>query len=106
VANFRHLMNLRPSIVKVDIGLVRGVNFDMPKQAVIAGLVQFAAVTGALVIAEGIETPAEAETVRRLGVGLGQGYLFGRAAAVEAWELAPEKVTLDLRPARNHKSRP
>src|SRR6185312_1640945 len=85
VANFRHLMNLRPSIVKVDVGLVRGVNFDVPRQAVIAGLVQFAAVTGALVIAEGIETLAEAETVKRLGVGLGQGYLFGRAAAVEAW---------------------
>jgi EAL domain-containing protein (putative c-di-GMP-specific phosphodiesterase class I) len=91
VANFRHLMNLRPNIVKVDIGLVRGVNVDVPRQAVIAGLVQFAAVTGALVIAEGIETLAEAETVKRLGVGLGQGYLFGRAATAEAWELAPAR---------------
>ena len=85
VANFRHLMNLRPNIVKVDVGLVRGVNFDVSRQAVIAGLVQFASVTGALVIAEGIETPAEAATVKRLGVGLGQGYLFGRAAPIDAW---------------------
>jgi EAL domain-containing protein (putative c-di-GMP-specific phosphodiesterase class I) len=88
VANFRHLMNLRPNIVKVDIGLVRGVNFEVSKQAVIAGLVEFAAVTGAGVIAEGIETIAEAETVKRLGVGFGQGYLFGRAATIDAWEVA------------------
>jgi EAL domain-containing protein (putative c-di-GMP-specific phosphodiesterase class I) len=90
VANFRHLMNLRPSIVKVDVGLVRGVKFDLSRQAVMAGLVQFAAVTGALVIAEGIETIAEAETVKRLGVGLGQGYLFGRAATIEAWDPVPQ----------------
>jgi EAL domain-containing protein len=101
----RHLMNLRPNFVKVDVGLVRGVNFDLPRQAVIAGLVQFAAVTGALVVAEGIETLAEAETVKRLGVGLGQGYLFGRAATVEAWELGPEKVTSDSRPARTDHAR-
>jgi EAL domain-containing protein (putative c-di-GMP-specific phosphodiesterase class I) len=30
VAIFRHLMNLRPNIVKVDVGLVRDVNFDVP----------------------------------------------------------------------------
>jgi EAL domain-containing protein (putative c-di-GMP-specific phosphodiesterase class I) len=88
VANFRHLMNLRPNIVKVDVGLVRGINFDVSRQAVIAGLVQFAAVTGALVVAEGIETPAEAATVKRLGVNLGQGYLFGRPATIEHWQLA------------------
>jgi EAL domain-containing protein (putative c-di-GMP-specific phosphodiesterase class I) len=97
VANFRHLMNLRPNIVKVDVGLVRGVNFDVSRQAVIAGLVQFAAVTGALVIAEGIETIAEAETVKRLGVGLGQGYLFGRAAAIEAWDPVPQTAVGDKR---------
>ena len=106
VANFRHLMNLRPNFVKVDVGLVRGVNFDVPKQAVIAGLVQFAAVTGALVIAEGIETIAEAETVKRLGVGLGQGYLFGRAATIAELEVVPQTlgdlqasgVTLESKP--------
>jgi EAL domain-containing protein (putative c-di-GMP-specific phosphodiesterase class I) len=95
VANFRHLMDLRPNIVKVDVGLVRGVNFDVSKQAVIAGLVRFAAVTGALVVAEGIETPAEAATVKRLGVGLGQGYLLGRPATVEAWRVVARPSTQD-----------
>jgi EAL domain-containing protein (putative c-di-GMP-specific phosphodiesterase class I) len=90
------------------------VNFDVPRQAVIAGLVQFAAVTGALVVAEGIETLAEAATVKRLGVGLGQGYLFGSAATVEAWELVPQTVmerqaspvTLDSKPAWTDNGRP
>lgn len=87
VANFRHLINLQPQIVKIDASVVRGVDVDLSRQAVIAGLVHFAAVSGALVVAEGVETPAEAESVRRLGVGLGQGYLFGRPAAVENWEV-------------------
>ena len=33
---------------------------------------------GALVIAEGIETPAQLDVVRSLGIGAGQGYLLGR----------------------------
>ena len=71
----------------------------------IAGLVEFAAVTGAAVVAEGIETPAEAATVKRLGVGLGQGYLLGRPAAVEEWQLttshpAPDQRANPVRPVR------
>ena len=33
---------------------------------------------GACIIAEGIETSAELETLRRLGIGYGQGYFLGR----------------------------
>jgi EAL domain-containing protein (putative c-di-GMP-specific phosphodiesterase class I) len=85
VANFRHLINLRAHIVKIDVAVVRGVDGDVSRQAVIAGLVHFAAVSGALIVAEGIETKAEAATVRRLGVRLGQGYLLGRPEPVEHW---------------------
>ncbi len=105
VANFRHLMNLRPSIVKVDVGLVRDVNFDVSRQAVIAGLVQFAAVTGALVIAEGIETLAEAETVKRLGVGFAQGYLFGRPATIEELKVGTRAEARDGRPSSRSRRR-
>jgi EAL domain-containing protein (putative c-di-GMP-specific phosphodiesterase class I) len=83
VANFGHLVELRPAIVKIDAGLIRGVNADVSRQAVIVGLVHFAAMSGALVLAEGIETSAEQETVQRLGVTLGQGYHLGRPAPVE-----------------------
>ena len=36
---------------------------------------------GALVVAEGIETPAQLAVVRSLGIGAGQGYLLGRPPA-------------------------
>ena len=58
----------------LDAGLVRGVNADVSRQALIVGLVHFGAVSGAQVLAEGLETEAEQETVQRLGVTLGQGY--------------------------------
>lgn len=86
VANFRHLVELRPALVKIDAGLIRAVNTDVSRQALVVGLVHFAAASGALVLAEGIETQAEQETVQRLGVTLGQGYHLGRPGRIELWE--------------------
>jgi EAL domain-containing protein (putative c-di-GMP-specific phosphodiesterase class I) len=84
-ANFNHLAELRPDFLKIDIGLVRGVHADVGRQAVVAGLVHFAASARCQVIAEGIETDAELAMVRTLGVTLGQGYLLARPAGAEAW---------------------
>ncbi|HEX7471595.1 MAG TPA: EAL domain-containing protein [Candidatus Limnocylindrales bacterium] len=85
VANFNHLVELRPDFLKIDVGLVRGVDTDVGRQAVVAGLVHFAASAGCQVIAEGIETEAELATVTRLGVTLGQGYLLARPSRAETW---------------------
>lgn len=85
VANFHHLVELRPDFVKIDSDLVRGVEADVGRQAVVAGILHFAAAAGCQVIAEGIETDAELATVTELGVTLGQGYLLGRPAPVETW---------------------
>lgn len=82
-ASLRHVLELRPDIVKLDIGLVRGIDADPARQAMAAGLCEFAAQTGTMLIAEGIETEAEAEAVRRVGVGYLQGYLFGRPSRLE-----------------------
>jgi EAL domain-containing protein (putative c-di-GMP-specific phosphodiesterase class I) len=89
VANFQHLVELRPTLVKIDRGLISGVNASLSRQAVVVGLVHFAAVSGAFVLAEGIETQAEQETVQRLGVTLGQGYHLGRPAPVDSWPQLP-----------------
>lgn len=85
IANFNHLVELRPHFVKIDSGLVRGLDTDSGRAAVVVGLARFAAAGGCRVIAEGIETDAERATVAALGVGLGQGYLLGRPAAAESW---------------------
>jgi EAL domain-containing protein (putative c-di-GMP-specific phosphodiesterase class I) len=80
VANFNHLVELRPQFVKVDIGLVRGVNADLTRQALIVALLHFAGSTDCHVVAEGIETEAERAVLEKLEVEFGQGYLFGRPA--------------------------
>ena len=85
VANFSHLVELRPQFVKVDIGLVRGVNADLTRQALIVALLHFAGATDCHVVAEGIETEAERAVLEKLQVEFGQGYLFGRPAEGTAW---------------------
>lgn len=77
-ASFRHILELRPDYVKLDIGLVREIDHDDVRQALVAGIVYFAKKSGCQLIAEGIETPGERDQLRSLGVDLGQGYLLGR----------------------------
>lgn len=97
-ASFRHIVELRPDYVKLDIGLVRDIDGDDVRQALVAGIVYFARKSGCQLIAEGIETPAERDQLRSLGVDLGQGYLLGRPARLG--DLAPATVTQTLGPER------
>ncbi len=64
--------------MKLDRGIVQQVHRDPARQALVAGLAHFAGRTGAVLVAEGVETEAEARQLRRLGVTLGQGYRLGR----------------------------
>lgn len=79
-SSFRHIVELEPDFVKIDIGLVRSIERDRARQAFVAGLDYFSLKTGCALIAEGIETEAERDTLRSLAVSLGQGYLLGRPA--------------------------
>jgi len=77
-SSFRHIVELAPQFVKLDIGLVRSIDRDPIRQALVAGMDFFAMRTGCTLIAEGIETTEERDTLRSLAVELGQGYLLGR----------------------------
>jgi EAL domain-containing protein (putative c-di-GMP-specific phosphodiesterase class I) len=77
-AGLRHILELQPQFVKLDISLVRHVDTDAARQAMVAGMAHFAQNAGCELIAEGIETEEELSELIRLGVGLGQGYLFGK----------------------------
>ena len=77
-ASFRHILELQPTYAKLDISLVRGIDGDDLRQALAAGLQYFAYKTGCALIAEGVESPAEADVLQRMGIEFGQGYLFGR----------------------------
>ena len=70
---------LRPDVIKLDLRLVQDRTTVQAAEVVNAVAVQ-AAQTGAIVLAEGIETRAHADLARSMGASLGQGYLLGRPA--------------------------
>jgi EAL domain-containing protein (putative c-di-GMP-specific phosphodiesterase class I) len=101
VANFSHIVELRPAFVKLDIGLVHGIDSDLTRQALMLGLLHFARSSASQTIAEGVETEAELAMLRALGVPLAQGYLLGRPAPVDTWaEPAPIPVRQKARASR------
>jgi EAL domain-containing protein (putative c-di-GMP-specific phosphodiesterase class I) len=77
-ASLRHILRLRPDIIKLDIGLVMGLHDDPARQALTSAMVAFSDETGARLVAEGVEEEAEREALLARGVRYGQGYLFGR----------------------------
>jgi EAL domain-containing protein (putative c-di-GMP-specific phosphodiesterase class I) len=79
-ASLHHILELAPDLVKLDISLVRGIDADPARQALIAGMGYFAVKRKLRLIAEGIETQKELEALLKLGIGYGQGYLLGRPA--------------------------
>ena len=81
-ASLRHVLELRPDIIKLDRALIEGINADEPRMGLIAGLVSFGRIAGCQILAEGIETEAELVTLQALNVGLGQGYLLGRPVPI------------------------
>jgi EAL domain-containing protein (putative c-di-GMP-specific phosphodiesterase class I)/DNA-binding response OmpR family regulator len=78
-ASLRHILEIGPAWVKLDITLTRGIDGDPLRQALVAGLAHFAARSGQGLVAEGVERQEEADTLAGIGVEFAQGYLFGRA---------------------------
>lgn len=72
------LAEFQPDIIKLDRELIRGIDDDRPRQAIVAGMVGICRMLGIKVIAEGIERPEEMTALATLGVTLMQGYLFAR----------------------------
>ena len=77
------LAELKPSYIKVDMSIVRDCDNNVHKQRLIDLLCRFADATDALLIAEGVETPSEADALRTCGAHLLQGYLLGRPKLME-----------------------
>jgi EAL domain-containing protein (putative c-di-GMP-specific phosphodiesterase class I)/response regulator of citrate/malate metabolism len=81
-ASLRHILQLAPDIIKIDDALTRNVYKDPARRALAAGLISFAAELGATIIAEGIQTRQELDTLRELGVRYGQGFYLGRPGPI------------------------
>jgi EAL domain-containing protein (putative c-di-GMP-specific phosphodiesterase class I) len=81
-SSLRHIVHLGPDLLKLDVSLIRDLDRDDVRRAVVEALTSFAARIGANVIAEGIETTAELAALQDIGVGFGQGYFLGRPGAL------------------------
>lgn len=75
------IANLKPEFVKVDISIIRQIHQSPVKQALLKAVIDIGRKVGGKIIAEGIETQEELDTVRALGVDYGQGYRLARPAS-------------------------
>ena len=94
-AGLRHLIELQPDILKMDMVLTRDCDKDPARRAIGAAMVQFSHDIGAKLVAEGIETEEEREVMQHLGVDYGQGYLFARPLPVVAAQQHLLGVTME-----------
>ncbi len=77
-AGLKSMTEIRPDYVKIDMDLIRDIDKDAFKQALIRAFVEALVDTSIHLIAEGIETEDELKTLMLLGVQAGQGYYLGR----------------------------
>src|SRR5262245_16726107 len=75
---------LNPHVVKLDMSLVRGADTEPVKQRLIGSMASLCKEFGIMVVAEGIETVGERDTVTALGCDLLQGFFLGRPQEAEA----------------------
>jgi EAL domain-containing protein (putative c-di-GMP-specific phosphodiesterase class I) len=89
-AGLNLLLELRPDIVKLDMALIRNIDRDPARQAMLRSIAGLAGELGTILVAEGVEREAERDWLLGAGLTLQQGRLFAAPrfkAAVGAEEL-------------------
>ncbi len=91
-SSFSHLDRLQVDIVKIDKSFVQALGSAVDSRGLAAAILQLARTLGYQVIAEGVEQPEQAESLRALGCGLAQGYHLGQPldAAATGWLLGAD----------------
>ena len=82
-SSLSHLRRFPVSEVKIDRSFVSGIEQDADDEEIVRAIVAMAFAMRMQVVAEGIETTGQRDLLRRLGVRLGQGWLFGRPMPAE-----------------------
>jgi EAL domain-containing protein (putative c-di-GMP-specific phosphodiesterase class I) len=83
-ASMRHVLNVKPDLIKLDISLTRDIDSDSTRRALASALIAFARETRARIVAEGVETEAELRALKQLGAGYAQGFFLARPTTLEA----------------------
>ena len=99
VLGLRQITTLRPSYLKLDRSLISGIDADPDRGALVTAMLGYARQTNGHLVAEGVETEAELETLRVLGVDLVQGYYLARPGWPwpEVHQMVPGAVTTRAR---------
>ena len=85
-ARLKELFEVPPDVLKFDMKFSHGLNYSPPQhRATIQSLIRIVRDLNVVPLAEGVETPEEAEICQELGFELAQGYLFGRAETASHW---------------------
>ena len=79
-AGLNLLAEFQPHIIKLDMDLIRNLDSNRVRQSIVKGVVGTALELDITIVAEGVETRAELDTLRAMGVNLFQGYLFAKPA--------------------------
>lgn len=79
-AGMKLLSDFQPDIIKIDMDLIRNVDTNRSRQAIVRSLVRLCEDLGIQVVAEGIETAGERDFLHDAGIRLMQGYLFAKPA--------------------------
>jgi diguanylate cyclase (GGDEF)-like protein len=97
------ISDVRPHYLKLDMNLIRDIDKDSVKQALVRSMQEFARITGTFLIAEGIETLSEMQTLVHIGVHYGQGYFIQRPDP-EIGSISPEVVgaIVEMNAHKNH----
>jgi diguanylate cyclase (GGDEF)-like protein/PAS domain S-box-containing protein len=91
-SSLEQLRRMPVDIVKVDRSFVSGMSADSTDREIVAAVVGMGRALKLSVVAEGIETPEQAEALRELGCDIGQGYLYAEPLpADEMDELAQSR---------------
>jgi EAL domain-containing protein (putative c-di-GMP-specific phosphodiesterase class I)/CheY-like chemotaxis protein len=77
-AGLTSFAQLRPDIVKIDMSLIRDVDKEPTKERLVRSLSELCREMKILAVCEGVETPAELETLQKVGCDFFQGYHFAR----------------------------
>lgn len=90
-SNEMRILALEPDVVKIDMGIIRGIHADPNKQQLVANIVGFCKPKGISMVAEGVEDAEDLMEVTRQGIDYVQGYYTARPN-FELKELAPDVV--------------
>jgi len=77
-AGLTQILELKPELIKLDRGLIKDVDANEAKRAMVVMIGDLAAKLDAWVLAEGVETAAETDVLTKIGVPLLQGFFLGR----------------------------